>query len=422
MVDDAAESAKSQQQTLQMSAPKSNIIPLRKSKPNKSIELFSGCGGLAMGLSEAGFHHELLVERDADACTTLLHNRGKKAEHAKHWQVKSDDVRKVDWTAFAGQLALVAGGPPCQPFSMGGKAAGNADERDMWPEAVRAVRETMPQAFLFENVKGLLRERFADYVSWIAACLEHPHVEREPGEDHVDHLQRLRRNKVDSLYHVQVVPVNAADYGAPQKRNRVLFVGFRKDLFPSMPMFPEPTHSQERLVWDKWISGEYWERHGIPKPSEDAIPRHELKIAERLAETAEAPATKAWVTCRDALAGLGEPGTRRDIPNHKFQAGARTYPGHTGSPIDEPAKALKAGVHGVPGGENMLLREDGTVRYFSIREAARLQGFDDDFEFPGSWTESMRQLGNAVPVTLARFVGDWVGGCLSSVARRTKAA
>jgi DNA (cytosine-5)-methyltransferase 1 len=405
-----------------MPTQKNNIVPLRKPKPNRSIELFSGCGGLAMGLSEAGFFHEVLVERDGDACATLQHNRAQKARHAKHWQVRSSDVRRVNWSQYADDLTLVAGGPPCQPFSMGGKAAGNEDERDMWPEAVRAVRETLPKAFLFENVKGLLRERFADYVAWIAACLAHPRVERRPQEDFMLHLARLRAAEEEALYEVQVVPVNAADFGAPQKRNRVLFIGFRKDLFPVMPSFPGATHSQERLVWDKWISGEYWERHGLPKPDETFIPRQEARMAVALASVGAPPLTKAWVTCRDALHGLGEPGTRHDIPNHRFQAGARTYPGHTGSPIDEPAKALKAGVHGVPGGENMLLREDGTVRYFSIREAARLQGFADDFEFPGSWTESMRQLGNAVPVTLARFVGDWIAATLASARVKTKAA
>jgi len=90
--------------------------------------------------------------------------------------------------------------------------------------------------------------------------------------------------------------------------------------------------------------------------------------------------------------------------NHRFQPGAKIYPGHTGSPIDLPAKALKAGVHGVPGGENMMVKDDGSVRYFTIRESARLQTFPDEFEFSGSWSEAMRQLGNAVPVDLAHKV------------------
>ncbi len=102
----------------------------------------------------------------------------------------------------------------------------------------------------------------------------------------------------------------------------------------------------------------------------------------------------------------------KKILNHRFQAGAKSYPGHTGSPLDEPAKTLKAGVHGVPGGENMLLRPDGSIRYFTVRESARLQTFPDELIFHGSWTETMRQLGNAVPVTLATVVADSIYKCL----------
>lgn len=93
--------------------------------------------------------------------------------------------------------------------------------------------------------------------------------------------------------------------------------------------------------------------------------------------------------------------------------GARIYKGHTGSPLDEPAKTLKAGDHGVPGGENMVAFPDGSVRYFTIRESARLQSFPDSYVFPGSWTESMRQLGNAVPVKLAHMLGQSIGKALS---------
>lgn len=93
-----------------------------------------------------------------------------------------------------------------------------------------------------------------------------------------------------------------------------------------------------------------------------------------------------------------------DFPDHGFQSGARTYSGHTGSALDQPAKTLKAGDHGVPGGENMMIMDTGEVRYFTVRESARLQTFPDGFRFRGSWTETMRQLGNAVPVALAQRV------------------
>lgn len=101
--------------------------------------------------------------------------------------------------------------------------------------------------------------------------------------------------------------------------------------------------------------------------------------------------------------------------NHIFIPGARTYPGHTGSPLDEPAKTLKAGVHGVPGGENMLVLYTGQVRYFTVREAARLQTFPDDYFFPHCWTQTMRQLGNAVPVALAEVIASDIRARLETV-------
>jgi DNA (cytosine-5)-methyltransferase 1 len=131
--------------------------------------------------------------------------------------------------------------------------------------------------------------------------------------------------------------------------------------------------------------------------------------ARSRAERLDGPPTLLpWRAVRDAIADLPDPERHpikaKQYLNHRFQPGARSYPGHTGSPLDEPAKALKAGDHGVPGGENMLRRPDGSVRYFSVRESARLQAFPDDFLFHGSWSETMRQLGNAVPVTLAEVV------------------
>ena len=121
-----------------------------------------------------------------------------------------------------------------------------------------------------------------------------------------------------------------------------------------------------------------------------------------------------WLTVRDAISDLPDPEKYpdNDVPNHRHNPGARSYKGHTGSRLDEPSKTLKAGDHGVPGGENMLARVDGTVRYFTVREAARLQTFPDDYVFRGAWTEAMRQLGNAVPVRLAEVVARSVANSL----------
>lgn len=382
----------------------------------RSIELFSGCGGLALGLARAGFEHEMMVEWNDDAVATVMHNRKRGIQHVRHWPIEKLDVREIDWSRFSGRLDLCAGGPPCQPFSIGGKHRGNEDARDMWPEAIRAVRETQPRAFLFENVRGLTRDAFADYLKWIVAHLRHPEVVRRENESHLDHMARLER--APASYDVIVFKVNAADYGAPQKRHRVIIVGVRRDLGINLAL-PEITHTRERMLWDQWVTGEYWNRHRMATPGDDAIQAPDVPVVTRLRTAFLPPIGQPWATVRDAIVGLGEPDGER---NHTFQDGARAYPGHTGCALDQPAKALKAGDHGVPGGENMMIRDDGSVRYFTTREAARLQGLPDAYLFPRSWTESMRQLGNAVPAQLSEAMGRWVARLLDGAEQQRRAA
>lgn len=347
----------------------------------RSVELFTGCGGLGLGLARAGFEHERMVEWNDCAVATIEHNAKLGVEHVADWPIERADVREVDWRAHAGAV-LVAGGPPCQPFSIGGKHRGDDDHRDMWPQAIRAVREIKPDAFLFENVRGLLRPKFAPYLSTIVAGLSTPD----------------RKN--DLRYDVIVQQVDAANFGAPQRRHRVLIFGYRSDLGLT-PKEIAATHSRERLLWDQFVTGDYWTEHGL-KRSLDSFAPADAALVRRLRARDAAPTEERWVTVRDALKGLGAP-TGKD--NHVHQPGARVYKGHTGSPLDLPAKALKAGDHGVPGGENMMVMDNGEVRYFTIREAARLQGLPDQYAFPRSWSESMRQLGNAVPTQLAAAAG-----------------
>jgi len=281
----------------------------------------------------------------------------------------------------------------------------------MFPQAVRAIREVQPKAFIFENVKGLLRKGFANYYSYIIRQLRYPDVRLKGDEEWTDHLARLEKIETSGRsagvqYNVVYRLLNAADYGVPQHRYRVLIVGVRADLGIEFS-FPEKTHEEDALLYDQWVSGEYWDRHRVPKKYRQTMPSRFRAKVERLSPFWRGTMLKPWRTVRDAIADLpqiAEGESCATTANHFLNPGARSYPGHTGSQMDEPAKALKAGDHGVPGGENTLRLPSGSVRYLSVRECARLQTFPAEWIFSGSWTESMRQLGNAVPVRLAHTV------------------
>ncbi len=368
----------------------------------RSIELFAGAGGLALGVAKAGFSHEAVLEYDSDACNALILNQKRKVFPKTRHELTPVDVHKFDYAVIEETVDVITGGPPCQPFSIGGKHKGHRDERNLFPEAVRAVRELQPRAFIFENVRGLVRESFAKYFEYIVLQLTYPELERKSDEAWEQHLARLERHHTGGRYRAPFYRVvyrvlQAADYGVPQRRERVFIIGFRSDISSDGWSFPEPTHTRDRLLYDQWQTGEYWDRHKVAKRLRPDRPPQVSWLFP--------PPTKPWRTVRDAISNLPDPLHQPDvIYNHVFIAGARVYAGHTGSPFDEPAKTLKAGDHGVPGGENMLAHRDGSVRYFTVRESARLQTFPDEYIFCSSWTESMRQLGNAVPVELASAV------------------
>ena len=379
----------------------------------RSVELFTGAGGLALGLERAGFRHDTVVERDKDCCATIRENQRNGYPLLEGWRLYQGDVAGFTYSDIKEKIDLLAGGPPCQPFSIGGKHQGPLDRRDMFPQMARAVREVRPRAFLVENVKGLLRESFAKYFEYVTLQLKYPEVGSKPYENWTEHLSRLERQETRGRFkglHYNLVfrLLNAANYGVPQKRERVVIVGFRGDLGVEWS-FPEPTHSQDLLLIDQWVTRNYWERHEIVRRQRPALPdRLKLRV-ERLGSDGSQSLfieQQPWRTVRDALANLPDPESNACSRwlNHAYNPGARTYVGHTGSPLDEPAKTLKAGDHGVPGGENTLVKPDGSRRYFTVRESARLQTFPDDYVLHGSWTEAMRQLGNAVPVLLGEAV------------------
>jgi DNA (cytosine-5)-methyltransferase 1 len=203
----------------------------------RAIELFAGAGGLGIGLSLAGFLPVEIVERDRWCCDTIRENRARSVFPVAKWPEPTEgDIRRADFRKHEGKVELVTGGPPCQPFSLGGKHRAYGDSRDLWSEAVRVVRETKPKAFIFENVKGLTRASFASYLAYIEQQLAYPELIQLPDETWEEHLGRLERQHTGRKrskglsYRVVYRVLNAANYGVPQRRERIVFVGFRGDL------------------------------------------------------------------------------------------------------------------------------------------------------------------------------------------------
>lgn len=387
----------------------------------QSVELFSGAGGLALGVALSGFHSQAVVEWNGWACRTIRENQRRKHPLVTEWPLYQEDVRLFDFSKFSEKIDLVAGGPPCQPFSIGGKRKAYSDARDMLPAAIDAIRIIKPKAFVIENVKGLTCSTFANYFQYTLLQLSFPEVACRKNEDWLGHLSRLEKERTSKrhsglTYDVLFRVLNAADYGVPQKRERVFIVGFRHDLNVRWS-FPEQTHSRESLLYSQYATGEYWERYGIGRKQRPGLSAKDKTRLSKLLLVP--PVKKPWCTVRDALQGLPDPQSAEaaGFLNHVYQAGARLYAGHSGSPLDAPSKTIKAGAHGVPGGENMLVALDGEPRYYTVREAARIQTFPDSYCFEGGWGESMRQIGNAVPVMLAKAVVDNIVEKLAETAR-----
>lgn len=191
-----------------------SLMPQLPSVGLRALSLFSGCGGLDIGFDRAGYEHvasyDILPETD----------KVLKAVHPE-WTVYGGDVGDVtlvDWTKYRGNVDVLHGGPPCQPFSHAGNRKGAADVRDMIPEMVRAILEARPKAFVCENVSGLATKKFEAYVQLTI-------------------FDALKRN-----YHVRMFTLEAADFGVPQRRKRVFFVGFSDKKAADRFCQPMPTH------------------------------------------------------------------------------------------------------------------------------------------------------------------------------------
>jgi DNA (cytosine-5)-methyltransferase 1 len=374
-----------------------------------SVELFAGGGGLSLGLRLAGFSHTALVERNHNAIRVLSHNAQLNSALWRQEDVVADDVER--WQANLPRqhpaVDLVAGGPPCQPFSLSGAHAGQTDKRNMFPAALDVVRALRPRLVVFENVPGLTRPSFAPYVEYVKAQLRKPTVRPRGDEMWWEHASRINNATRTALtYSVHEERIDAADLGLPQSRPRVFLIAIRHDVAGHDTWTGVPrTHHKDALIYDQWVDSIYWSQHDLPQPP---IPDKLRNQIERLKRQGR-PEAERWRTLRDVLHDFPEPVDGQDHPtiaNHFGIPGARAYKKHTGSPYDWPSKTIKAGVHGVCGGEGMIRYPDGRLRYLTIREAALMQGFPLEYEFPGTRSRVMEVIGNAVAVPVAHAIGN----------------
>lgn len=319
----------------------------------KSLDLFAGAGGLSLGLKAAGWDTVAALEYDGEAAGTYRKNFPKV-------KVLQEDVHAVDFSQWRGKVDLVAGGPPCQPFSVAGNQRAAADPRDCIPQFVRAVREAQPEFFLMENVFGLMASRHEPYLNSTLASL------RKLG------------------YTVRAAVLDAADFGVPQHRRRLFVLGAKN----GTPTFPTPTHGQQGN-----------------KPYVTA--GEELKNAPTdIPNRAKVTYAKSPILRPSPYAGMLVNGGGRPInlaePSQTMPASAGGNRTHI---LDPKGVLLEYHTHLVSGGEPRSGIVEG-VRRLTVRESARLQSFPDTFEFYGGQSARYRQVGNAVPPRLAQSVAE----------------
>jgi DNA (cytosine-5)-methyltransferase 1 len=305
-----------------------------------TLEVCAGAGGQAIGLEQAGIEHAALVELDRHACATLRTNR-------PAWDVIQHDINTFDGSPFKG-VDIVSGGLPCPPFSVAGKQLGKKDERNLFPAVIRLLDQIRPRAVMIENVRGILDPVFEDYRGFV-------------GEE----LTRLG-------YECGWKLMNAADFGVPQLRPRVVFIAIRKEL-------------ADRFSWPQ-----------IPE-----IPPR--TVGETLYDLM---AANGWKNAKEWAKRAGEIAPTIVGGSHKH-----------GGPDLGPTRARKAwasldvdglGIANEPPGPDFL----GMPR-LTVRMVARLQGFPDDWQFCGGKTTAYRQVGNAFPPPFARAVAEKLAECLT---------
>lgn len=312
------------------------------------VSLFSGGGGLDLGFEAAGWDPVVCVDNDPVSCDTLRFNRPR-------WNVVCDDIRQFDATPYYGVDAVV-GGPPCQGFSTAGKGDPSDPRNFLWREYMRVVREVRPKAVVLENVSALTHRRNDDHLSGI-----------------MDELEQLGYNFAFGV-------LNAADFGVPQARRRLIVIG----VLGGEASLPAPTTSQNHVsVWE--AIGDLVAAPDDPKRNHVAN-RHAAHVVERWSELGP---------------GEADPNYRR----------ARLDP-------SKPSLTIRAGGGYGPKGDHLAgfhpPIHPTLPRQLTVREAARLQSFPDEWVLRGPKTIQGRQIGNAVPVKLAEAIGAHLTSLLQS--------
>ena len=332
----------------------SKVKPLRQ---YNSVELFAGGGGLALGMSLAGFRHVLLNEFDTAACKTLKFNK-------PEWNVIEGDVRHIDFTPLRGKVDFLSGGFPCQAFSYAGKGAGFNDTRGtLFFELARAVKEIQPKVFMGENVKGL--------------------TSHEDGRTF-----ETIRNAIAELGYTLVEPrvLRAIMYQVPQKRERLILIAIRNDLAGKVKFHWPSPYSRVLCLRDALFKSVIYDCD-VP-----------------LSEGMQYPEKK-----RRVLSMVPQGGDWRDLPEDvakEYLGGSWLLGGgKTGMArrlsLDEPSLTLTCS----PCQKQTERCHPTETRPLSVREYARIQTFPDYWQFQGSMSDKYKQIGNAVPVNLAWAVG-----------------
>lgn len=332
----------------------SHVEPLRQ---YTSVELFAGGGGLALGMSLAGFHHVLLNEFDTSACKTLRTNR-------PDWNVIEGDVRHIDFTPLRDKVDFLSGGFPCQAFSYAGKQGGFNDTRGtLFFELARAVTEIRPKVFMGENVKGLTSHE--DGKTFDTIC-----------------------NVIKELGYTLAEPrvLKAIMYQVPQKRERLILIAIRNDIAKRVQFHWPSPYERVLTLRDALYKSVIFDTD-VPKSEGVKYPEKKQRVLELVPQGGD------W---RD----LPEDVAREYMGGSWLLGGGKTGMARRLS-LDEPSLTLTC----APAQKQTERCHPLETRPLTIREYARIQTFPDYWNFQGTMTSKYKQIGNAVPVNLAWAIG-----------------